>query len=154
MCFVCQTNNYVAFCTETENPSPLHQPRHRKKKVTRGFSSVPSKEKPDGTKVYGFERMHLLGVIGILITAGLTQKRRLSDHWGTGFHDDYILVRSVCPAICSCSSTLASSTWPPRRLPFQKTTRTTTPNTTAGMHVMSCVSGCKICFTQRIETLP
>ena len=47
--------------------------------------------------MYGFERMHLLGVIGILITAGLTQKRRLSDHWGTGFHDDYILVRSCMP---------------------------------------------------------
>ena len=92
---LCQTNNYVAFCTETENPSPLQQPRHRK--VTRGFSSVPSKEKPDGTKVYGFERMHLFGMIGILITAGLTQKRRLADHWGTEVHDDYILVWSCMP---------------------------------------------------------
>ena len=36
-------------------------------------------------------------MIGILITAGLTQKRRLGDHWGTGFHDDYILVRSCIP---------------------------------------------------------
>ena len=75
----------------------MQQPRHRKKKVTRGFSSVPSKEKPDGTKVYGFERMHLFGMIGILITAGLTQKRRLADHWGTGLHDDHILVRSCIP---------------------------------------------------------
>ena len=58
---------------------------------------MPSKEKPDGTKVYGFERMHLFGMIGILMTAGLTQKRRLADHWGTGFHDDYILVRSCMP---------------------------------------------------------
>ena len=58
---------------------------------------MPSKEQPDGTKVYGFERMHLFGMIVILITAGLTQKRRLADHWGKGFHDDYILVRSSMP---------------------------------------------------------
>ena len=58
---------------------------------------MPSKEKPDGTKVYGFERMHLFGMIGILVAAGLTQKRRLADHWGTGFHYDYMLVRSCMP---------------------------------------------------------
>lgn len=79
------------------DPSPLQQPRHRKKKLKKGFSWVPSKEKPDGSVVYGFKRMHLFGMIGILITAGLTQKRRLGDHWGIGFHDDYIHVRSCMP---------------------------------------------------------
>ena len=92
-----QTNGYVDFCTNTDNPSPLQQERHRKKKLTSGFSSVPSKTKPDGSIVYGFERMHLYGMIGILITAGLTQKSRLSEHWGTGPHDDYPLVRSCMP---------------------------------------------------------
>lgn len=44
--------------------------------------------------MYAFERKHLYGVMGILITAGLTQKRRLSDHWGTEPYDDYKLVRA------------------------------------------------------------
>lgn len=92
-----QTNNHVNFCTNTENPSELQQERHRKKKLKKGLSTVPSTEKPDGTVVYGFERMHLYGVIGILITADLTQKRRLADHWGTTAHDDYPLVRLCMP---------------------------------------------------------
>lgn len=92
-----QTNKYVNFCAEETNPSPLQQPRHRKKKPRTGLAEVPSEDRPDGSKVYGFDRKHLYGVMGILVTAGITQKRRLTDHWGTGDHDNYPLVRKCMP---------------------------------------------------------
>ncbi|CAB1114376.1 unnamed protein product [Ectocarpus sp. CCAP 1310/34] len=42
-------------------------------------------------------RKHLNGVMGILISAGITQKRRLTDHLGVGDHDNYPLVRKCMP---------------------------------------------------------
>ena len=41
--------------------------------------------------------MHVYGVMGILITMGITQKRRMTDHWGVSLHDNYPLVRSCMP---------------------------------------------------------
>ena len=58
---------------------------------------MPWKEREDGTRIYAFEREHLYGVMGILIIAGITQKRRLSDHWGAGAHDNYPFVRARMP---------------------------------------------------------
>ncbi|CAB1098217.1 unnamed protein product [Ectocarpus sp. CCAP 1310/34] len=92
-----RTNKYVNLCAEETNPSPLQQPRHRKKKTRTGLSYVSSEDRPDGSKVYGFHRKHLYGVMGILISAGITQKRRLTDHWGVGDHANYPLVRKCMP---------------------------------------------------------
>ena len=36
-------------------------------------------------------------VMGILITAGITQKRRITDHWGVEAHHNYPLVRACMP---------------------------------------------------------
>lgn len=50
-----------------------------------------------GEKVRGFGRKHLYGALGILITAGITQKRQITDHWGTGPFDDFPMVRNCMP---------------------------------------------------------
>ncbi|CAB1112099.1 unnamed protein product [Ectocarpus sp. CCAP 1310/34] len=71
--------------------------RHRKKKVVRGFQEVPSKKMANGSRENAFERKHLYGVMGILITAGLTKKPRIIDHWAVGAHDNYPLVRACMP---------------------------------------------------------
>ncbi|CAB1105275.1 unnamed protein product [Ectocarpus sp. CCAP 1310/34] len=51
----------------------------------------------NGSREYAFERKHLYGVMGILITAGLTRKPRIIDHWGVGAHDNYPLARACMP---------------------------------------------------------
>ncbi|CAB1114436.1 unnamed protein product [Ectocarpus sp. CCAP 1310/34] len=127
-----KTNKYVNFCAEETNPSPLQQPRHRKKKTRTGLSYGSSEDRPDGSKVYGFHRKHVYGVMGILISAGITQKRRLTDHWGVGDHDNYRMSESACLATSSRSSTAGSSTWlqssrlSPRRI------QSTIPSITSG----------------------
>ena len=91
-----QTNSYADFCAERTNPSPLQQQRHRDKKWEKGFERVPSKIR-GGKEVAAFTRAHLYGVCGILITAGLTQKRELSDHWAIAPEHDYTRVRASMP---------------------------------------------------------
>ena len=88
-----QVTAYVGFCT---TPSDRRQPRHEAKKTTKGHCQVP-KGKVDGTEVDGFDRTHVYGVLGILITMGITQKRRMTDHWGTSQHDNYPLIRTCMP---------------------------------------------------------
>ncbi|CAB1112373.1 unnamed protein product [Ectocarpus sp. CCAP 1310/34] len=56
-----------------------------------------SDEGNDGSREYAFERKHLYSVMGILITAGLTKKPRIIDHWAVGAHDNYPLVRACMP---------------------------------------------------------
>ncbi|CAB1112026.1 unnamed protein product [Ectocarpus sp. CCAP 1310/34] len=89
---------YVNFCADESDPPPEHQEdRHRRKKVVRGFQEVPSKEMADGSREYAFERKHLYGVMGILITTRLTKKPRIIDYWGVEAHDNYPLVRACMP---------------------------------------------------------
>ncbi|CAB1097497.1 unnamed protein product [Ectocarpus sp. CCAP 1310/34] len=88
----------VNFCADESDPPLEHQePRHRAKKVTRGFQTVPYRDLADGSREYAFEHKHLYGVMGILITAGITQNRRITDHWGMELHDNYPLVRACMP---------------------------------------------------------
>ncbi|CAB1117574.1 unnamed protein product [Ectocarpus sp. CCAP 1310/34] len=69
----------------------------RNKEVVREFQEIPSKEMADGSREYAFERKHLYGVMGILITTGLTKKPRIIDHWGVEAHDNYPLFRACMP---------------------------------------------------------
>ena len=69
-------DKYLNVCADESEPPPKHQDdRHRAKKLTSGYESVPWKEREDGPRIYAFEREHLYGIMGILIIAGITQKR-------------------------------------------------------------------------------
>ncbi|CAN0423419.1 unnamed protein product, partial [Pylaiella littoralis] len=91
------TNSYANFCAETTNPSPLQEVRHKKKKWMKGFQWIPTTENKDKKNVADFQRHHLYGVIGILVTGGLTQKRRFTNHWGVSPDHDYSRVRECMP---------------------------------------------------------
>eukprot|EP00904_Undaria_pinnatifida_P007340 jgi/Undpi1/3736/HiC_scaffold_16.g07105.m1 len=93
LCFPKKVTEYVGFCT---TPSDRRQARHEAKTTTKGHCEVP-KIIVDGTEVERFGRMHAYGVMGILITMGITQKRRMADHWGVSLHDNYPFVRSCMP---------------------------------------------------------
>lgn len=92
-----QTNKYADFCAETADLSSLQEDRCRAKKWKKGFANVPSKESSDGKKVADFQRRHLYGVIGILITSGLTQLPRITHRWGTAPDLDFVWVRECMP---------------------------------------------------------
>lgn len=62
-----------------------------------GKSEVPWITNANGSRVRGFERKHLHGVLDILIAAGLVQRRRITDHWGTGEFDDSPVIRACMP---------------------------------------------------------
>ena len=91
---VLQSNDYVAFCTEVDNPHPQQQQRHRDKKVFKGHAEIPEVVLDDGTTARRFGAKHVYGMLDVLITMGITQKRRMANHWGTTAHDDYPLVRN------------------------------------------------------------
>lgn len=99
LCFflsLVQTNKYADFFAETNNPSPLQEQRHKDKKWKKGWHTVPA-EKKDGKLVAAFTRQHLYGVMGIVMTSGLTQLRRQTDQWGTSPDLDFVWVRQCMP---------------------------------------------------------
>lgn len=108
MCSACRSS--PSFCQT--NSAPPQEEWHRSKKPRSGSEEgAPStEENPDdsgisvfkrehlrGSEVCVFERNHLYGFMGIFITAGLTRKRLLSDHWALGPMHNYPLVRKCMP---------------------------------------------------------
>lgn len=92
-----QVNGYADFCTEKDDPHDAQTDRHRAKTASKGHASVPVATSADGTETAAFERKHALGVVGIVMTFGLTQTRRMVDHWGTSEWDNFALVRKCMP---------------------------------------------------------
>lgn len=87
-----QTNAYVKHCT-TEPPAgePDTRKDHQKaKSATAGFKKL---NVPVDCEGGAFEEGHIHGMVGIIISMGLTRKFRMRNHWGEGPHDNYPLVR-------------------------------------------------------------
>lgn len=87
-----QTNAYVKHCTTEPPPGePDTRKEHQKAKSrTAGFKTL---DVPEDGEEGPFEERHIHGMVGIIITMGLTKKVRMRKQWGTSPHDNYPLVQ-------------------------------------------------------------
>ena len=81
-----QTNGYVDLCTTEplEGEVDPRAPHQASKSGTLGGITL---ENP------AFEDKHIYGMLGIMITMGLTKKDTMRKHWSLSVHDNYPLVR-------------------------------------------------------------
>ena len=70
------------------------KPHQKQKSLTLGRTTLPS---PADGRGGPFEVKHIYGMIGILVTMGLTKKTRMRKHWSMDVNDDYELVRKCMP---------------------------------------------------------
>ncbi|CAN0213023.1 unnamed protein product, partial [Ectocarpus sp. 12 AP-2014] len=91
--FVDKTNGYVEHCTTEPAKGEMDTRRkhQRDKKRTHGHVTLEDPAEPDQGNP--FEEENIYGMVGIMITMGLTKKTRMRKHWSTSAHDDYPLVR-------------------------------------------------------------
>lgn len=88
-----QTNAYVKHCTTEPQPGEEDTRRPHQVKKSRTLGQITLDDPEIEGQGQPFLEQHIHGLVGILITMGLTKKSRMRKHWSTSEHDNYPLVR-------------------------------------------------------------